>query len=108
MEEFLGQLQQHIDTVREIGDQIEQDGDYMGKIQEYLPSMNQMIMGIVQMAQEQGSGLELDPGFVVQVLQDILYGMEHTDAVFLLDALRYGLLEVYYYVGAELQGGEMG
>lgn len=106
MNEFLNLLQSQIETAEEIGNKIENGEKYMEAVREYLPSLNQMLTSIFQMAQGAKPVLEISPEFVVQVLNDILYGIEHQDSVFLLDVLRYGLLEIYYYIGAELQGGQ--
>lgn len=102
---FLEQLQEHIDNVACIGNKIENGEVYMEELRTYLPTLNQMIMDIFRMTQNPDIALELDQTFLVQVLNDILYGIEHQDSVFLLDVLRYGLLEVYAYIGFELQGG---
>lgn len=106
MTEFLFNLQQHINTVNEITNKIEADEAYMENLKEYLPSLNQMIQAIFEFVQNPAVPLELNQEFVLQVLNDILYGIENRDDVFLLDVLRYGLLEIYYYMGTELQGGK--
>lgn len=103
MLEFLEKLQQHIGIVEKIGDNIENRGNYMEDIRQYLPYLNQIITEILQMRQNPEILLEIDQVFVIQVLNDILYGIENRDAVFLLDVLRYGLLEIYYYIEKELQ-----
>ena len=100
MEKFLEQLQEHIGVVEKIGDQIERGENYIEEIQGYLPSLNQIITEIFQMTEALP---ELNQEFVVQVLNDILYGIEHGDSVYLLDVLRYGLLEIYNYIKTELQ-----
>lgn len=100
MEEFMEQLQQHIDAVEKIGDKIETGENYIEEIKCYLPSLNQIITEIFQMT---GVLPELNQEFVVQVLNDILYGIEYRDSVYLLDVLRYGLLEIYNYIKTELQ-----
>lgn len=106
MEEFLKQLQGHAGAVEEIGNRIECGEHYMEEVRNYLPSLNQMVTEIFQMKQEPGVLPELNSEFVIQVLNDILYGMEHEDAVFLLDVLRYGLMEIYHYIETELQSEE--
>lgn len=104
MNEFLNLLQSQIETAKEIGNKIENGEDYMEDIREYLPFINQVVTATLQMAQGSEPVLEIDPEFILQVLNDILYGIEHRDSVFLLDVMRYGLLEIYYYIGTELQG----
>lgn len=103
MNEFLNLLQLQIETAEQIGNKIENSEEYMEDIRAYLPSLNQTVTSIFQIAQEPESGLEINVEFVLQVLNDILYGIEHRDSVFLLDVLRYGLLEIYYYMAEELQ-----
>lgn len=103
MEEFYLLLEKNIELVEKISDKIENREPYMEALREYLPFLNQMITNVVSMTQEPEISLGLNQGFVLQVLNDILYGMENEDSVFLLDVLRHGLLEIYYYVGTELQ-----
>lgn len=105
MNEFLNLLQSQIETAEEIGNKIENGEEYMEDVREYLPSLNQMVTSVFRVAQEPESVLEINTEFVLQVLNDILYGIEHRDSVFLLDVLRYGLLEIYYYLAEELQSG---
>lgn len=102
MNEFLNQLQLHLETAMEIGNKIENGEEYMEEIRQYLPSLNELVTEIFRMAE---NGLEIDTKFVLQVLNDILYGIEHRDSVYLLDVLRYGLLEIYDYLADEFQNG---
>lgn len=101
MDNFFELLNQHIEAVEAIGNKIEADEPYMDAMRAYVPSLSQMITTVYQLAEE--GALQLSQEFVTQVLNDILYGMEQEDAVFLLDVLRYGLLEIYDYLLAELQ-----
>ncbi len=103
MERFLELLHQHIDIVERLGETIENGENYMEGIREYLPHLNQIITEILQIPQNSETGLEMNQAFVIQVLNDILYGIENRDSVFLLDVLRYGLLEIYFYIEKELQ-----
>lgn len=105
MNEFLNLLHSHIDTAEQIENKIENGEEYMGDIRAYLPFLNQLVTELFQMVQNSQSGLELNPEFVLQVLNDILYGIEHEDSVYLLDTMRYGLSEIYGYLAEELQGG---
>lgn len=105
MEEFSNLLLHNINIVKKIGDKIENHEAYIEDIREYLPSLNQMIMSLFTAIQESRLRMELNQDFIVQVLNDVLYGIENEDSVFLLDVLRYGLLEVYEYIGSELQSG---
>lgn len=104
MEEFIETLQKHIEIVDQISNQIEFGENYIEQLKSYLPSLNEMMKTIFELKQNPQIGLQIDWEFVMQVLTDIVYGIEHEDTVFLLDVLRYGLLEIYYYVGAEIQG----
>lgn len=106
MNEILNLLQSQIETAEEIGNKIENGENYMEEIRGFLPQLKQLITELFQVIQIPDSTLEIDSGFVMQVLNDILYGIENQDSVFLLDVLRYGLLELYYYIGTELQRGE--
>ena len=105
MDEILMFLQQHIEVVQKIGDKIENGETYIGELREYMPSLKQMITTIFELTQIPEISLSINTEFVIQVLNDIIYGMEQEDTVFLLDVLRYGLLEVYYFVASELQNG---
>lgn len=106
MDEFLNVLQQHIQVVEEIGTKIEQREAYMDRLRAYVPLLNEMMTTIFELMQIPEIQLELSQEFVLQVLNDIIYGIENEDSVFLLDVLRYGLLEIYYYIGTELQSEE--
>lgn len=106
MDEFLQVLQQQIEKVEEIANKIENGEQYQNDLQGYLPSLNQLITIIFEMIADPQIQLDVNQEFIVQVLNDIMYGMEHEDNVFLLDVLRYGLLEIYYYIGMEVQGEE--
>ena len=102
MDELMNGIQRHIETVEAIGTKIEQGETYLDELRGYLPSLNQMITGIFEMLADPNRSIELSEEFVLQVLNDIMYGVEQKDSVFLLDVLRYGLLEIYYYIAAEL------
>lgn len=103
MDEFLSILQQHIDVVGKIADQMENGENYFNELQGYLSPLNQMITEIFELMNNPQIQLEVNRDFILQVLNDIAYGMEQEDRVFLLDVLRYGLLEIYYYIGTELR-----
>ena len=105
MDEFVTALQQNIDIVNGIGQKIERGETYIDEIKAYLPSLGQMVTEIFGMLQRPEMALELNPEFINQVLNDIIYGIENEDSVFLLDVLRYGLMEIYHYMAAELQIG---
>jgi hypothetical protein len=104
MDEFLSTLQQEINHLDQIGNKIEKEENYMGELKACLPTINQRIQAIFALAADPQTELDISQEFVLQVLNDFLYGIEQEDMVFLLDVLRYGLLEIYYFVGTELQG----
>ena len=78
---------------------------YLEELNGSLPALNKIINGLFELLQTPEFGLEISTDFILQVLNDILYGIENEDAVFLLDVLRYGLLSVFYYIISELQSG---
>lgn len=105
MDEFLSALQQNIDAVNEIGNKIERGEAYMDELKSSLPSFSRMASEIFGLLQNSEVALDLNPEFMMQVLNDMIYGIEQEDSVFLLDVLRYGLMEIYEYIAAKLQGG---
>ena len=104
MKEFVELLQQHMETVAQIGDKIEKEEPYMNELKNYLPSLNQVIMSVFELVDHPQIQLDVSKEFILQLLNDIVYGIENEDSVYLLDVLRYGLLEAYGYISAELQG----
>ena len=106
MDELGGMLRGHIETVRQICARIEKGENYLDELKEYLPALNQMVLKIFEWIEEPEIQLDVNQNFILQLLNDIVYGIEQEDSVFLLDVLRYGLLELYDYIGAELQGEE--
>lgn len=103
MDNFMKKLQEHIDKLKKLVDEMENGKNVMNAIKAYLPSMNEVIEEIMELSTVSGLKLELNHVFVIQVLNDIVYGIENEDVVFLQDVLRYGLLEIYSYVNEELQ-----
>lgn len=104
MEGYPETLQQHIDFVEQLTAKIENNEYYIDELRGYLPPLNRMIQQIFALYDQSMGRIELNIDFVVQVLQDIVCGIEHEDEVYLLDVLRYGLLEIYCYIETELQG----
>lgn len=101
---MIAELQAQIEKVDFICCQIEQEEEYLGELMEYLPVLNQVIQVILACAKDPEIPFDINEAFVLQILKDIIYGIEHKDAVFLLDTLRYGLQEVYRYTIMMLQG----
>ncbi|MCM1256242.1 MAG: hypothetical protein NC307_00115 [Roseburia sp.] len=97
------ELQSQMDKVEEICRLIENEKEYMEELTGYLPELNQSISFILECARDPELLFVINEEFVLQALKDILYGMERQDTVFLLDVLRYGLLEIYRYGKEELQ-----
>lgn len=103
MERFLIELEKQREIIDKIADRIENGESYMEEMKAYLPKLNQTITTLFEMIQGSTIQIEINQNFVLQVLNDILYGIEHEDSVFLEDVLRYGLIEIYDYIGAEMQ-----
>ena len=79
----------------------------MEELKKYLPYMNQVIPEILKKSEDPQIEFELNDEFVLQVLQDILYGIENEDSVFLQDVLQNGLMEIYKYTLSELEDGNI-
>lgn len=106
MNEFLSCLIQQAESIVELCDRMERGDACVEQVRSFLPSLNQTITMIYDPQQAELQTLELNHEFVFQVLNDIIYGVENEDYVFLLDVLRYGLLEIYDYIAMELQSEE--
>ena len=98
MDHFLVELQHQKERVEAIAARIEQGQPYMDELKSYLPTLT-----ISEVNQNTANPFEIDQNFVLQVLNDIIYGIEKEDSVCLADVLRYGLLEIYDYAETELQ-----
>lgn len=92
------ELQLQIDQVEQLCTLIEDGQEYMGKLTGCLPALSRTINDLLVSGRDPGNPFKIDELFTVQLLKDILYGIEQEDSVFLLDVLRYGLLEIYYYI----------
>lgn len=73
---------------------IESGNYYMDELNRQLTEING-IAGEVLKISEKKEQISIDETFVLLVLKDIIYGIEHKDSVILLDTLRYGLLKIY-------------
>ena len=104
MKTFVERLEEDKDQVLRIIDQIENKDPYMEDMRGYLTSLNEMTKEIIRLTDDPQIALDLNIQFYLQVLNDIMYGIENEDSVFLLDVLQYGLLEIYNYIETELQG----
>lgn len=103
MENFFAGLQQQRDRAEAIAAKAEHGEAYMGDLKGYIPSLNQTILALFGMMQNSTIPFSINQEFVLQVLSDIVYGMEQEDPVYLTDVLRYGLVEVFDYIDTELQ-----
>lgn len=101
MKDFLIELKTQIKVVEAIAYKIDNGQAYMEELKAYLPKLNQIITEILKKISDHM--IDINQNFVLQVLNDIIYGIEQDDAVILEDVLRYGLIEIYEYVGIELQ-----
>lgn len=105
MVELTDKLCQEKVKIGVIVQKIEIGEDYMSYVRTILPKLNQIMTEIFRLMQRSELQIELNIDFVVQVLQDIVYGVEQEDKVFLLDVLKYGLEEIFDYL-IEMLAGE--
>ena len=96
------ELQRHIEKVIDICRLIDNGEEYRGMLTGYLPELNQIINNILAYAKDPGRSFTISEVFVVHVLEDIVYGIEHKDIVILSDVLKHGLMEIYYYTLSEM------
>ena len=106
MDKLVGMLQEQTQIVEQISIQIENGENYLEELKGYLPLLNQLIILLFEKIADPQIDLDVNQDFILQVLNDIIYGIEQEDTVYLLDVLRYGLLELFDYIMAELQGDE--
>lgn len=78
---------------------LETGESYMDDLKQYLPIINETITCILQEAK-----ISLNENFIVQVLHDLIDGIERRDDVILLDTLQYGWLQILSYVDEEIRG----
>ena len=71
----------------------------------YLYVQITLLVLIHQQLQTNPVQFQINNQFLIQVLKDTLYGIEHEDPVFLQDVLQYGILEIYKYIIDELEDG---
>lgn len=100
-------LREHIDKVESICEMIERGDTYTEELVRYFGEINNILSAILTCAQDENNDFVINDQFILQVLKDILYGEEHKDSVFLLDTLRYGLLEIYKYTLEKYKMGEI-
>ena len=81
MEKLLVELQEHSETVETLVEKIEAGEAYMEELKAYLPILNQMIIKLFELFQTSMYSIELSQEFVLQVLNDIIYGIEKEDTV---------------------------
>lgn len=100
-------LQVQMDKLDRICSLIENEEEYASILNGYLTELNQTVNYLLLCSQDETNPFTINEQFVVQVLEDILYGMEYQDSVMLLDVIRYGLMEIYRYGKDELQSEEV-
>ena len=102
MNDFLDELQNQCKMAEDLADKIEHEEAYMDGLKAYLPTLTQTISKLFTVMQSE-TAIDVSPDFVLQVLNDIIYGIENEDSVCLADVLRYGLVELFDYMTLELQ-----
>lgn len=100
---FLEELQQQKNNLKEILLKIENEQAYVEELKAYLPLLNATVVTLFEMIQNGILQIDINLNFVLGVLNDVIYGIEQEDIVYLEDVLRYGLMEIYDYIEAELQ-----
>lgn len=106
MKNILSELQIQSELVEELAGKAESGEAYLEELKSYLPVLNQTIVQLFEIIREPRNNIDISQDFVLQVLNDIIYGIEKEDSVCLADVLRYGLVEVFNYIAIELQGEE--
>lgn len=96
------ELKSHIEKLELLCTEMENEDEYIDEITNYLSVINGDIEWILECAQSGNNSFTINEQFVFQVLKDIIYGIENRDCVYLLDAVRYGLLQIYYYTDEEM------
>lgn len=96
------ELRSHIETLELACAKLEYSEDGINEIKKCLPIINADIGWMLELAKNVNNDFEINEQFVFQVLKDIIYGIENKDGVYLLDAVRYGLLQIYYYADEEM------
>jgi hypothetical protein len=99
MHELLEKLCCNKEKVETIIQKIEFGEIYIDELKQYLPMMNEIVTCILYEAK-----ISINEEFLVQVLHDLIDGIERQDDVILLDTLQYGWLEILNYVNDKLQG----
>ena len=88
------QLSHSKGTIEYICQLIESGNYYMDELNRQLIEIDEIVDKVLKMS-EKKERISIDETFVLLVLKDIIYGIEHKDSVILLDTLRYGLLKIY-------------
>lgn len=74
-----------ISEIEAVCDAIINKKSYMNKLTECVNAINSAIIPIIEENEEGASK-------IIQVLEDMMYGMTQKDEVFLLDTLRFGVI----------------
>lgn len=106
MQEFIERLQWHKTCVKSIIEKIEHEKEFEYELNRYLPDLSHMVKEIFSYIENGRLNIEIDMNFLLNVLQDVVYGVEQKDTVFLLDVLKYGLLEIFDYILETIKGAD--
>lgn len=93
-------IQLQIEQINRICNLIDNGEDYLGIVISGLPEITKIMNVILE-------NYDINEQFVLQVLKDIVYGVEQKDSVILRDTFRYGLLKIYHYVNENDQSEEV-
>lgn len=93
-------IQSQIEQINRICNLIDNGEDYLGAAISELAEITEIMNVILE-------NYDINEQFVLQVLKDIVYGVEQKDSVILRDTFRYGLLKIYSYVNENDQREEV-
>lgn len=77
-----------VNQIASVCDAMLKRDNYMEKMPECIIAINQAVVPRMEEAEDEVS-------YILQVLEDMMYGMSQQDEVFLLDALRFGVLPLF-------------
>lgn len=97
-------LNKCIEIINEICILIKTQQEYLEKLKACLSIFSQGIEYILKVSADDKIPFEINERFVVQVLNDVLDGIEREDEVFLCDVLQFGLYPIYEYSITQLYG----
>lgn len=77
--------QEAIEQIEDVCNAIINKENYLEKMPKCINSINNAVLPIIESSEDMAPK-------VLQVLEDMMYGMTQNDEVFLLDVLRFGVL----------------